>query len=295
MGEALVAGDREADLLDLAQGEGVELRRLLVSGTASELRPTEVAQPALFYTGVALSGLLLEAGLEPAVAAGHSLGEFCALTAAGALGAEDGMRLVLARGRLMAQAPPGTMAAVLGMEVEQLEPICRQVDAAGEACVIANDNSPGQLVVSGTAAGVALLAELAPAAGARRVVPLQVGGAFHSPLMAEAAATFAALVDQVAVRAPRFPIATGVEGALVRDSAQVRVGLRRQLDSPVRWRQAVAAMVGLGVRTFVECGPGNTLAGLMRRIEPEARTLSLSQPQGVSELLGALRPEALRS
>ncbi|MGH7612061.1 MAG: ACP S-malonyltransferase [Candidatus Dormibacteria bacterium] len=292
MGAELVAQQREPGLLELAAREGVDLQRLLVEAPTAELTPTERAQPCLYYTGVALGNLLLEAGVSPLAAAGHSLGEFCALAVSGAIQGEQGLKLVLERSRLMAQARPGTMAAVLGLDYSQLEPLCREAARDGECCVVANDNCPGQLVVSGTAKAMERLSVLARRAGARRVVPLPVGGAFHSPLMAEAASSFAALVDAARFQEPRFPVATGVDGALVGDAAGLRSALRRQLDSPVRWREAVEAMVAGGVQTFVECGPGATLAGLVRRTASGAGTLGLARPAELAGVVAQLDQRA---
>jgi len=285
MGRALVEGGYQPALLQLAEEAGIALRRLLVTGAAEELRPTEIAQPALFYTGVTLAEILLQGGIRPVAAAGHSLGEYCAVVAAGALTAEDGMQLVLARGRLMASAPDGTMAAVLGLELAELGELCGQVEAAGETCVVANDNAPGQVVVSGSRAGIERLSRLAKEAGARRVLPLNVGGAFHSPLMAPAAAVFAEQLDQVAIQEPRFPVAAGVTGTISRTAAEVRQGLRAQLTGPVRWRDAVRSLAAAGAERFLECGPGSTLGGLVRRIEPAAETISVDSPASAAEAL----------
>jgi len=285
MGRALIEGGYQTSLLTLAQEQGIDLARLLVSGGADELRPTDIAQPALFYSGVALGTILIEAGLEPVVAAGHSLGEYCAVVVAGSLTPEDGMRLVLERGRIMAAAPEGTMAAVLGLERPALSELCLEAAEGGECCVIANDNAPGQLVVSGTRAAIERLSELARAAGAKRVLPLNVGGAFHSPLMAESAAAFAAVLDRVEIAEPRFPVATGVSGTISHTAAEIRTGLRLQLAGPVLWADTVRAMAASGASRFVECGPGTTLAGLIRRILPEAKTASVDSPVSATRQL----------
>ncbi|MGA2872611.1 MAG: ACP S-malonyltransferase [Candidatus Dormibacteria bacterium] len=285
MGGPLVEAGLGLELLDIAERSGIDLRRLVVEGDAARLRATEVAQPALFYTGIALSRVLLEGGFEPAAAAGHSLGEYCAVVAAGALSADDGMRLVLERGRLMASAPQGTMAAVLGLEWDQLARLCQEASRGGECCVVANDNSPGQLVVSGSHTGISRVGELAKAAGARKVVPLNVGGAFHSPLMADSARTFALLLDEVEILDPRFPVGAGVGGRLSHSAAEIRAGLRAQLEGPVGWTGMIRSIGALGVRTFMECGPGSTLAGLIRRILPEARTISVDCPESAVKAL----------
>jgi [acyl-carrier-protein] S-malonyltransferase len=285
MGRALIEGGYQTSLLILAREQGIDLEHLLVDGDADELRPTEIAQPALFYSGVALGTILIEAGMEPVVAAGHSLGEYCAVVVAGSLTPEDGMRLVLERGRLMAAAPAGTMAAVLGLERPTLSELCLEAAAGGECCVIANDNSPGQLVVSGTRTGIERLGQLAKAAGAKRVLPLNVGGAFHSPLMADSAAAFSAVLDRVEIAEPRFPVAAGVSATISHSAAEIRTGLRLQLAGPVLWADTVRAMAATGVESFLECGPGTTLAGLIRRILPEAKTASVDSPESATRLL----------
>jgi [acyl-carrier-protein] S-malonyltransferase len=292
MGRALVEGGCQPALLELAKAHGIDLERLLVGAGPDELRPTEVAQPALFYSGVALATILIEGGLQPMVAAGHSLGEYCAVVVAGSLTPDDGMRLVLERGRLMAAAPEGTMAAVLGLERPVLSELCAQAAAGGECCVIANDNSPGQLVVSGSAAGLERLSELAKTAGAKRVVPLNVGGAFHSPLMADSAAAFAAVLDEVEFAEPRFPVAAGVSGTISHTAAEIRTGLRLQLAGPVLWADTVRAMAAAGAAGFVECGPGTTLAGLIRRILPDAKVVSVDSPEGAARQLSEAAPFA---
>lgn len=288
MGAALIADGCDLELLEVARQEGMALDRLLVAGTAEELRPTEVAQPALYYVGVALARIVLSRGVAPRFGAGHSLGEYTALAVAGAIDPADGMRLVIARGRLMAAAPDGTMAAVLGLERQPMEEICRQVESAGEICVIANDNCPGQLVISGSRPGIEAAAEAVRKAGARRVVPLSVGGAFHSPLMADAAAAFAAVLAQVKIRDPRWPVASGCSGQLSTTAQEVRDGLTRQLASPVLWTTTVLALTQAGATDFLECGPGNTLGALVRRIAPSSRVASASSPDGVDAALAAL-------
>lgn len=287
MGRSLVDAGCSTDLLAIAEEEGLDLERLVVSADADELRRTENAQPALFYTGVAVGRLLAEGEVRPAFAAGHSLGEYCALVAAGAISADDGMRLVLRRARAMADAPPGTMAAVLGLDSERLAEVCAAVTAGGDVCVVANDNSPGQQVISGTAAGVAEVSRRARELGARKVVPLEVGGAFHSPLMERAAARFAADVREIEVVAPGWPVGSGALGRLVTSAAEVREGLEIQLRSPVRWTELVRALAAAGATRYVECGPGQTLSGLIRRIITGAQVIQVPGPAEAARLVGA--------
>jgi len=284
MGAELIGAGLSLSLLDVASGQGLDLSKLLIDGTADDLRPTQVAQPALYYCGVALGRRVQDLGLRPRLAAGHSLGEYCALVVAGALDAEDGMWLVLERGRLMAAAPEGTMAAVLGLGKGTLSQICQEASSAGDCCVVANDNCPGQLVISGSLEGVRVVSERALEEGARRVIPLSVGGAFHSPLMAEAAREFAAAVDEITIREPAFPVGSGALGRLVSSADEIRQSLRVQLESPVRWTEVVMAMAGTG--TFLECGPGNTLAALIRRTLEGVTVLPVGSPAQAEAAIG---------
>jgi len=270
MGVGLRGHPAGAGLLDVAAESGIDLARLIESGTAEELRPTQIAQPALYYTGVVLAAMARDAGISAGLGAGHSLGEYTALAAAGAIDRLEGMRLVLERGRLMAQARRGTMAAVLGLDQDLLRELCQEVSGSGEVCVVANDNCPGQLVISGTVAGVEQVGARARGAGAKKVVPLSVAGAFHSPLMNEAARDFAPALERLEIQAPAFPVASGTTGKLMTTADQVRESLRVQLESPVLWMGAVQALIRAGARRFLELGPGTTLSSLVRRIEPGA-------------------------
>ncbi len=278
MGQGLVDAKVQPTLLRLADEAGLPLGQLLLEGSADQLRKTEVAQPALFYCGVALAEILLQGGLEPVAAAGHSLGEYGAVVAAGALEAEEGMRLVLERGRLMAQARQGTMAAVLGLELAQVEELCRVAALPGEVCVVANDNAPGQVVISGTSPALAELSARAREAGARRVVELKVSGAFHSPLMAAAQADFRPRLARACWTEPRFPVAAGLTGSLSLSADQVRLGLEGQLVGRVRWAEAVRALAEAGAECFLECGPGSTLTSLSRRIVPQLAAEAVGSP-----------------
>ncbi len=279
MGTELVGKGCSLDLIEVAEADGVPLRWLLLDAGADDLRQTEAAQPALFYTGVALFRLLSEGGLVPSLAAGHSLGEYCALVAAGAIAPEAGMRLVIRRGRAMAGAPPGTMAAVLGLAPDVLETICAEVTASGALCVLANDNSPQQQVVSGSAAGVEEVSRRAREAGARRVVPLQVGGAFHSPLMAGPAAEFAAAIAETEITDPSFPVGAGSLGRVVSSAAEIRRGLEVQLQSPVLWTATVRALKAAGAERYLECGAGATLGPLIKRVLDGPNVVQVDSPQ----------------
>lgn len=271
MAAGLDATELGARLLRAAADQGVDLGAAL-SGEEELLRPTDVAQPALIFTEVVLAAALPR-DLEVVAVAGHSVGELAACAAAGVMAPEVTLRLAVERGRRMAAMQEGTMAAVLGLEAETLTGLCAEV---GGGVVVANLNAPGQVVVSGPAAAVAELLRRARAAGARRVVPLRVSGAFHSPLMAEAAAGFARVLDSVPMSAAAVPIVANVDAEAVSDPAGIRDRLRRQMVSPVRWTESVDRMVRLGAEALVEVGPGGVLSGLAHRIAPGTPALSVS-------------------
>lgn len=233
------------------------------------LTATDVAQPALYVHSLAAFAVLSARGHAPDVAAGHSLGEYSALAAAGALDLEDGLRLVQLRGRLMARAGterPGTMAAVLGLDAEPLEQACAEASASGEGEVVpANYNAPGQIVISGDHAAVERAMEACREAGAKRVVPLPVSGAFHSPLMAFAREGLAEALAEASIRTPRCPVYLNVTAEPSTDPEAIRQRLLDQLTAPVRWAQSLEAMHRDGAERFVEVGSGNVLAGLAKR------------------------------
>jgi [acyl-carrier-protein] S-malonyltransferase len=279
MGHDLYAGSSAARrVFDLADAVcDRPLARLCFEGPEEELRRTEVAQPALVAVELAALAALAEAlglGDDPTApltplgarwTAGHSLGEYAASVAAGAIAVEDGLRLAAERGRLMAGAPAGTMVAVLGLEADALRTICASVDGA---VVVANDNAPGQVVLSGQPDAVRRAGEAAQAAGARRVMPLSVSGAFHSPLMAGAARAFAATLERVGLRDPRVPIVGNVSAGPIERADALRAELAEQIASPVRWRESVGWLAASGAARLIECGPGNVLAGMARRTVP---------------------------
>jgi [acyl-carrier-protein] S-malonyltransferase len=259
---------------------GFPLSRLCWEGPADELTRTINAQPAILAHSVAVWRVLeARRPLSVAVAAGHSLGEFSAYVAAGSLGFADAVRTVRRRGELMfrsGQERPGTMAAVLGLEDAAAEELCREASGAGEGVVVAaNYNAPGQVVISGDEAAVRRAAELAREAGAKRVLPLNVSGAFHSPLMDVAQEGLREQLDAVALRDPAFPVVSNVSARPVRDADEARRLLVEQLTSPVRWVASTQAMLGQGTREFVEVGPGNVLGGLLKRVDRSAAVRSL--------------------
>lgn len=262
---------------------GFSVTRLCFEGPEERLTATENAQPALLTASLAalaaLAGSSDVAGFVAARArfvAGHSLGEYSALAAAGALDLVTAVRLVRRRGELMAQARGGAMAAVIGLDEALLEAACRAASRDGDVVVVANYNAPGQLVISGSAAAVACAGELAREAGARRVIPLRVSGAFHSPLMADAAERMARELHAATFRDALAPVLTNVGAAPICDAEELRRALDAQVTAPVRWTASVQRMVAAGVETFVEIGPGAVLSGLVRRIAPGARVVSVS-------------------
>ncbi len=258
---------------------GFDLTRILFEGSEDELRRTDVTQPAIFAHSVA-QFVARPAGLEPGMVAGHSLGEFSALVAADVLTFADALALVARRAQAMqaaCQQQPGTMAAILGLADEVVERVCAEVSASGAGVVVAaNYNCPGQLVISGAVASVERACEALKAAGAKRVLLLPVGGAFHSPLMQAAQAELAAAIGRTAFRPARCPVYQNVDAAPHQDPAAIRANLLAQLTAPVRWTQSVRAMVADGALSFVECGPGKVLQGLVKKIAPEAAAASLT-------------------
>ena len=265
-------------LLDAASARGLDLRTAL-GGDDGALRPTEVAQPALLFVSCVLAHALREAwggGVEVVGVAGHSVGEYAALVAAGALDPAEAMGLVVERGRAMAAMREGGMAALLGAEAALAEEICAEASGEGGVVVVANLNAPGQVVLSGSRDALDRALALARERGVRRAMPLNVSGAFHSPLMAPAAERFAALLDGAAFHDAEVPVACNVDAAAVRDAAGLRERLRAQLTAPVRWVECVQRLVELGADTLVEAGPGSVLTGLARRIAPEVRAMSVN-------------------
>ena len=266
------------------------LSRLCFEGPADELTLTHNAQPALFAHGAAAWAAIREvAAPHVRAAAGHSLGEFTAYHAAGALGLAEGARLVRRRGELMleaGEARPGAMAALLGDLTAPLEQLCEQASREAGTVVPANYNSPGQVVVSGDERGVERLMTLAREAGARRAVRLNVSGAFHSPLMEPAAAGLGRALDAAAVGTPTFPVVSNVTAQPVTDGGEAHRLLQRQLTSPVRWTEVVQALAAAHPDAlFVELGPGNVLSGLVKRIAPEVATATCGTAAEVTTLL----------
>jgi [acyl-carrier-protein] S-malonyltransferase len=254
-------------LLDAAEAlSGLELRRVAEAGPAEELADTRVAQPLLYLTDWAWGVTLLESGVEPQYVAGHSLGELAALAVASVFSPEAGLELVVERSKLMAtaaKASPGTMSAVLGLDGAAVASAIAGISGVW----VANDNAVGQVVISGTLDGVAAAAEALSEAGARRVVPLAVSGAFHSPLMAGAGDAFAELLVGTEFEDARIPVIQNTEPVPAVDAEVIRQRLMGQITSPVRWTETMSAFVADGPVTIIEAGPGAVLSGLAKRVD----------------------------
>ncbi len=252
-----------------------DLAAVSFGGPEEELTRTDNAQPALLVAGVAAMSELARREVEPWAVAGHSLGEYTALVAAGSLDFEDAVRAVRERGRLMYEAGlsrPGTMAAIIGLDEEAVEDIVRRASSEG-VVEMANLNAPGQIVISGEVDAVKEAMDLAGAEGARRVVGLKVSGAFHSSLVEDARSGMDAFLSEVVIREPRAIFVSNVAGGALRDPEEIRKNLVAQITSPVRWVDDVRALARRSASLFLEVGPGNVLRGLLRKIEPEARSM----------------------
>ena len=264
---------------------GRDLARLLLDAEKDELTLTANAQLSTFVLSLVVLDAIERVGVEPTACAGHSLGEYTALAASGALGFEDGVRLVAERGEAMhhaAQENPGTMAAVLGADDDAVEAACQR--AEGEVWV-ANYNAPGQVAIAGTAEAVALASTIAKELGAKKVVPLQVEGAFHTTLMAPARARLRKVLSQTPFIAAEIPVIAYVDAREHRAADVWPSLLSAQLCGPVRWRQSLDTLLALGATRFVEVGPGGVLAGLARRSAPEAASMSVATPDDIDALV----------
>ena len=269
MGKELYESNEKASALFGQANDilGFRITDVMFEGTDEDLKQTKVTQPAVFLHSV-ISALCLD-DFCPDMVAGHSLGEFSALTAAGALRFEDGLRLVYARAMAMqkaCEAEPSTMAAIINLPDETIERICAEISSEGGVVVPANFNSPGQVVISGSVDAVKEACAQMKAAGAKRALPLAVGGAFHSPLMESARVELAAAIEQAPISSPICPVYQNVDALPHTDPVEIKVNLLKQLTSPVRWTQSVQNMMADGMTEFVECGPGEVLAGLIKRI-----------------------------
>lgn len=273
---------------DAALGE--PLSRLCFEGPEERLKLTANTQPAILTVSLAAFAVLKARGAAFDGVAGHSLGEYSAIGAAGGLGVEDLVRTVRRRGQLMQEAVPvgvGAMSAVLGPARDVVETACREASSADEVAVAANFNAPEQTVIAGHAAAVARAGELLQARGAKRVVPLPVSAPFHSPLMVPARLGLEPVLAGLAFAQLGVPLFNNVDAQPVREAGAVRTGLVRQVDAPVRWVELVQRMVADGFDTFVEVGPGSVLSGLVKRIAREARTVQVGTADQVAAYLGS--------
>lgn len=267
---------------------GRDVEQLLLEAPMEELTYTANAQLATYVQSLVVLDAVERVGLSPAACAGHSLGEYSALTASGALSFADGAVLVTARGEAMARAgedAPGTMAALIGISDDDAEAACHR--AEGDAWV-ANYNAPGQVVVAGTSDAIAAVAEIARELGARKVLPLPVSGAFHTPLMAAARPALRKALGDIVFSAPEVPVVANVDARVHSDPAEWPGLLSAQLCGPVRWRQTVETLSGLGATSLIEVGPGGVLTGLARRAAPELQALSVATPDDLDALLDAV-------
>ncbi|WP_053366160.1 ACP S-malonyltransferase [Bacillus sp. FJAT-27245] len=273
---------------------GYSLSEIMFEGPKEVLTKTVNAQPALLTSSTALLDLFRESGIEADYAAGHSLGEYSALVAAGAISFEEGVSIVRKRGEFMEAAVPdglGTMAAVLGLERGPLAEAVAAVTAEGYPVQLANINCPGQIVISGTADGVRLAGEKAKEAGAKRVLPLEVSGPFHSSLMEPAAQKLSDVLNGAHIKDASVPVIANADAMPMQNAETIKSNLVKQLYSPVLWEDSVRKMIELGVDTFIEFGPGKVLGGLVKKISRDVKTYSVSDEQSCMETIAALKEE----
>ncbi|MCI0548267.1 MAG: ACP S-malonyltransferase [Candidatus Rokubacteria bacterium] len=292
MGQALAAASpaAAATWAEADDALGLPLSRLCFEGPEAELALTANTQPALLTASVATARALAERGVTPALAAGHSLGEYSALVVAGAIGFADGVRLVRRRGELMQEAVPvghGAMAALLGIDLAGAEEACAEA-AQGEVVAVANVNAPGQIVIAGHRGAVERAVRAAVVRGGKKSVLLPVSAPFHSPLMKPAADRLAAELERLAIAPPAIPVARNVDGALVTTAEDVRAALLRQVASPVRWTSCVERLQREGATMYLEVGPGRVLSGLLRRTLDGARAHPVEDPASLDRAVAAL-------
>ncbi|MCX6639186.1 MAG: ACP S-malonyltransferase [bacterium] len=269
------------------------LSKICFEGPEELLKQTKYTQAALYVHSAIVADLLAERGIKPEMAAGHSLGEYSALYAAGSIDFEAGLNVVKVRGEGMqfsCEQNPGTMAAVMGLEEDQIRQVCREAASAG-IVQPANFNSPGQVVISGSVDGVKKAMDLAKSAGAKLVKELVVSGAFHSPLMEPARESLFAALDVLKISQPCCPVYANVTASPVREPDLIRQRLKEQLLSPVLWMQSIQAMVKDGAQLFLEVGPGQVLTGLLRRIDKSAQGYEVGNPETLSKAFEQLKAQ----
>jgi [acyl-carrier-protein] S-malonyltransferase len=284
MGTELLTDPEVSALCDrCASAAGVDLRRLLTTADDDELRLTQNAQPALCFVGIGLTMLLRRRGIEPAATAGHSVGEYAALAASGAVGAPEVIKAVVERGKAMAEAAPAgtsSMAAVLGLDAQAVEVALAGMNDAWPA----NYNTPTQTVIAGTTTGLEVATQRLQVAGAKRVIPLNVSAAFHTPLMAPAAERLRAALDRIEWRSPRVPVMANLTGRPHLGGDRIPHVMEMQLRSPVRWAACVGSLVEMGCDAFIEVGPKRALTGMMRELAPGRIATAAGTPAAVAEV-----------
>ena len=291
MGKELYENYKEAkNILDSANEVlDFDLKSLIFNGPEEKLNNTKNTQPAIYTVSAMIKKVLSENGLQPAAAAGHSLGEYSALYAAGVLSFEDGLKLVRRRGELMDQADPkglGTMAAVIGLEAEEVEAVLSKIDGI---VTIANYNSPTQVVISGEVEAVGEAEKSLAEKGAKRVIPLSVSGAFHSPLMEPAKKELKNAINAVEFKEAQIPLIANVTADYVKDSAEIKSTLIKQLDNSVRWLETIEKFKEDGYTDYVEVGPGRVLKGLMRRIDRSLNAYNVEDQKSLNKTLKKLK------
>lgn len=289
MGSDIYKHDNEARAIFEQANEalGFSLTDIMFAGPDEVLKQTANTQPALLTASVAFLKLVEKAGIKADYVAGHSLGEYSALVAANVISFEDAVRTVRARGQFMEQAVPngqGAMAAVLGAERAPLQQLCQEISAQGSSVELANVNCPGQIVVSGTAEGVQAVVERGKEIGAKRVIPLEVSGPFHSSLMGNAATALGKELEQVALQDAQIPVVANVTAAPVTSSAEIKELLQRQVCAPVLWEDSIMTLIELGVDTFVEIGSGSVLTGLIKKIDKQVKTFTINKLEALEAL-----------
>lgn len=297
MGQSLADQHEDIRLMFQKADEklGYALTDIMFNGPEEKLTLTTNAQPALLAVSMAVLKRFEKEGVTPDFVAGHSLGEYSALAAAGAITYEEAVYAVHQRGKLMEAAVPagqGAMAAVLGMDRQALEAVTAEVTNNGDIVAAANFNCPGQIVISGSKEGVEKAAELLKEKGAKRVIPLNVSGPFHSPLMQPAAEKLRMVLNDANISSSRVPVIANVDAAPVTDAETIKENLVKQLYSPVLWEDSVNAMLEAGVDTFIEIGSGSVLSGLIKKVNRRVRTFAVSDEESIIKTVSALKEEA---
>ena len=296
MGKALAEQDEKVKSFfeSADQKLGFSLSQLIFEGPQEKLTLTTNAQPALLTTSIAILDYFKRSGVAPDFVAGHSLGEYTALVAAEALSFEDGVYAVRKRGEFMEEAVPngeGTMAAVLGLDRDKLTAVTEEVTAGGNPVQLANLNCPGQIVISGSKAGVEQASAKAKEEGAKRVLPLEVSGPFHSELMKPAAEKFRQVLDDIEIKDAVVPVIANVTASEMTSASEINSRLIEQLYSPVLWEDSIRRMIELGVDTFIEIGPGKVLSGLVKKVDRSLKTYAVSDAESCQAVTESLKEE----